>query len=108
MRTAVEHSNIHSFEFCFFLGCPCIELFRYHPNFLKQLPAILWPNVSLMPQCIAFSKDKCQANGKIPPAILCFPPLICFDVFCLVLLFLTLHLGDISLISSRERQLSRR
>ena len=112
MRTAVEHSNIHSFEFFFFLfGCPCIELFRYHPNFLKQLPAILWPNVSLMLQCIAFSKDKCEANGKIPPAILCkvcFPPLICFDVFGLVLLFLTLHLGDISLISSRERRLSRR
>ena len=76
-------------SFFFFIGCPCIELLPYQPNFLKQLP-----NVSLMPQCIAFSKDKCEANGKIPPVILykvCFPPLICFHVFGLVLLFLTLH-----------------
>ena len=110
MRTALEHSNIHSFEF-FSLGCPCIELFRYHPNFLKRLPAIMSPNVSLLSQCISFSKVKCEANDKIPSVILrkvCFPPLICFDVFFLVLLFLTLYLGDISLISSRERRLSRR
>ena len=46
----------------------------------------------------AFSKDKCEANCKIPSVILCkvcFPTLVCFDVFCLVLLFLTLHLGDV-------------
>ena len=83
----------------------------YHPNFLKRLPAIMSPNVSLLSQCISFSKVKCEANDKIPSVILrkvCFPPLICFHVFFLVLLFLTLHLGDISLISSRERRLSRR
>ena len=100
MRTAVGHSNIHSFKFCFFLGCPCIELFRYHPNFLKRFPAILWPTVTHA-SMFAFSKDKCEANCKIPSVILCkvcYPTLVCFDVFCLVLLFLTLHLADVLLI----------
>ena len=32
-------SQIFFFLF-FFLGCPCIELFRYHPIFFKQLPDI--------------------------------------------------------------------
>ena len=71
------------------------------------MPAILSPNVSLLSQCIAFSKDKCEANGKIPPVILCkvcFPPLVCFDVFCLVLLFLTLHLGDVFMKACLEQR----
>ena len=96
MRTAVEHRNIHSFEFCFFLGCPCIELFRYHP-IASHFVAKCLTHASMF----AFSKDKCEANYKIPSVILCkvcFPTLVCFDVFCLVLLFLTLHLGDVLLI----------
>ena len=54
----------------------------------------------------AFSKDKCEANCKIPSVILCkvcYPTLVCFDVFCLVLLFLTLHLADVLLILNSDR-----